>query len=160
MKNLNSKVCFLVKIAAIMAVIVPFLSACSEEKQEKLADLPPVELPKDVPGLYSGRMPCDDCKTNMIRMTLNDDSTVVVVRKKILDTLITDTLIGTYVYSDSTIKVSLADNSIHWDYVRSAAGNLSYVTSSGTIYEDENGTRAELIRIFKSPVKKVQAPQE
>lgn len=149
----DSKVCSFAKMVAAAAVVASLVSACSEEKKEELPDLPAVEIPKDIAGLYSGRMPCDDCTANMIRMTLNEDSTATVVQRKILDTLTTDTLLGTYTVVDSTVKVTLANNSIHWNYKRNASGNLSYMTSSGSIYEDENGLHADLIRIFKSPVK-------
>ncbi|MCF0221742.1 MAG: copper resistance protein NlpE N-terminal domain-containing protein [Fibrobacter sp.] len=135
------------------------VSACSQEKQEKLPDLPPVEMPKEIPGLYSGRMPCDDCVTRMIRMNLNEDSTVVVVQKKIADSVVTDTLRGTFTYADSIVKVTLSEGSVHWNYKRSAMGNLSYMTSNGSIYKDENGMPMDLIRIFKSPVAS-KKPQE
>lgn len=156
MKILNSKVCFFLKIVTPVAMVALFATACSEEKTEPLPDLPPVELPKELPGLYSGRMPCDDCTTKMIRMNLNEDMSVVVVQTKIQDTLTTDTLKGTYEVTDSTVKVSLSDNSIHWNYKRGSMGSLSYLTSNGAVYEDENGMRADLIRIFKSPVKKAK----
>ena len=156
MKITNSKVYTFAKMAAVAAVIVPFISACSEEKKEPLPDLPAIELPKELPGLYSGRMPCDDCTTKMIRMNLNEDMSVVVVQTKIQDSLTTDTLKGTYEVTDSTVKVSLSDNSIRWNYKRGSMGTLSYLTSNGTVYEDENGLHADLIKIFKTPVKKAK----
>ncbi|MCQ2091096.1 MAG: copper resistance protein NlpE N-terminal domain-containing protein [Fibrobacter sp.] len=149
----NSKILSFLKVFAPLALVAMFGSACSEEKkQEKLQDLPPVEFPKELPGLYSGRMPCDDCDTRMIRMNLNEDSTVVVAQTKIRDSVVTDTLRGTYLYADGIVKVSLSDNTIHWNYKRDGVGNLSYLTSSGSIYEDANGLRMDLIRIFKAPV--------
>lgn len=160
MKNLNSKVFAFLKLVAPIAMVAMFGSACSEDKQqEKLKDLPPVEIPKELPGLYSGRMPCDDCDTKMIRMNLNEDSTVIVAQTKIKDTAVTDTLYGTYTYADDVIKVSLSDNSIHWNYRRDGVGNLSYLTSSGTLYEDADGMHMDLIRIFKAPVMSKKAPE-
>lgn len=151
MKNFSSSVRSLVKGAALVATTL-FLFDCSEEKTEPLPDLPAIELPKELPGLYSGRMPCDDCKVKMIRLTLNEDMSAEVVQTRVQDTLITDTLKGSYVVTDSTVKVSLSDNSIGWNYKRGASGTLSYITSAGTLYEDENGMHADLIRIFKAPV--------
>lgn len=156
MKISNFKTRSFFKMAVPVAMAALFVSACSEEKSEPLPDLPSIELPKELPGLYSGRMPCDDCTTKMIRMNLNEDMSVVVVQTKIQDTLVTDTLKGTYEVSDSIVKVSLSDNSIHWNYKKGSMGSLSYLTSNGSVYEDENGVRADLIRIFKSPVKKAK----
>ena len=91
---------------------VALLVACSEEKSEPLPDLQPVEIPKDVPGLYSGRLPCDDCTSRMVRMTLSEDSSVVATQLTLRDTMVTDTLRGSYVVADSTIKISLSDNQL------------------------------------------------
>ncbi|MCQ2122579.1 MAG: copper resistance protein NlpE N-terminal domain-containing protein [Fibrobacter sp.] len=157
MKNLNSKVYSFLKMVAPVAMVSLFVSACSEEKKEPLPELPAIELPKELPGLYSGRMPCDDCSAKMIRMNLNEDMSVVVVQTKIQDSLTIDTLSGTYVVTDSTVNVSLSENSIHWNYKRGSMGTLSYLTSNGAVYEDENGLHADLIRIFKSPAKKAAA---
>lgn len=141
------------------------LIGCSEEKQEPLPELPPIEIPKDLTGLYSGRLPCDDCTAKMVRMTLSEDKSVEVVQTVVKDTLEVDTLRGTFVAGDSTIKVELADKSIHWNFLRGKFGNLSYMTSAGTVYEDKDGLRAELIKIFKvkvskDSVKKVEQPKE
>lgn len=158
MKNLNSKVYAFLKMAAPVVAVALSVSACSEEKKEPLPDLPTIELPKDLPGLYSGRMPCDDCTTKMVRMNLNEDMSVVVVQAKIMDSLITDTLTGTYEVTDSTVRVSLLNNTIRWNYKRGSMGMLSYMTSNGSVYLDENGLGADLIRIFKVPVKKAGEP--
>lgn len=133
------------------------LVACSEEKSEPLPDLAPIEIPKEVPGLYSGRMPCDDCTTKMVRMALGEDHSVEFVQTVLKDSLEVDTLKGSFMATDSSITVTLAKtdapkDSSRFVFVRSKMGNLSYVTSAGTVYEDENGMRAELIRIFKAPV--------
>jgi len=138
------------------------ISACSEdEKSAPLPDLPPIELPKDVPGLYSGSMPCDDCTAKMIRMTLNADSTADVVQTIVRDSMKVDSLKGFFVVSDSTLKVVLpvapgSSDSSHWNYKRSKSGNLTYLNSAGAVYEDKDGNRAELIRIFKVPVVKTK----
>ena len=134
---------------------VALFVACSEEKSEPLPDLPPVEIPKDVPGLYSGRLPCDDCTSRMVRMTLSEDSSVVATQLTLRDTMVTDTLRGTYVVTDSTIKISLSDNQLHWNFKRIKFGNLRYMTSAGVPYEDKDGLHADFIRIYKAPLKPV-----
>lgn len=125
------------------------LMACEEEKSAPLPDLPPIEISKDVPGLYSGRLPCDDCTSRMVRMTLGEDSSVEAIQLVLKDTMETDSLKGTYSITDSTIKVTLAGDKGHWNFKRAKFGNLQYMTAAGTVYEDEDGMKAELIRIFK-----------
>lgn len=138
---------------ALLPVFVSVaLFACSEEKSEPLPDLPPIEIPKDVPGLYSGRLPCDDCTSRMVRMTLGEDNAVEVTQLTLRDTMETDTLRGTYVVTDSAISVSLSLDKVHWNFKRIKFGNLRYVTSAGVPYEDKDGLHADLIRIYKSPV--------
>ena len=134
---------------------VALFVACSEEKSEPLPDLPPVEIPKDVPGLYSGRLPCDDCTSRMVRMTLSEDSSVVATQLTLRDTMVTDTLRGTYVVTDSSIKISLSDNQLHWNFKRIKFGNLRYMTSAGVPYEDKDGLHADFIRIYKASLKPV-----
>lgn len=132
---------------------VALFVACSEEKSEPLPDLPPVEIPKDVPGLYSGRLPCDDCTSRMVRMTLAEDNSVVATQLTLRDTMVTDTLRGSYVVTDSAIKISLSKNQVHWNFKRIKFGNLRYMTSAGVPYEDKDGLHADFIRIYKSPLK-------
>lgn len=135
-----------------------FFVSCSEEKVEPLPDLPDIEIPKDIPGLYTGRLPCDNCKTKMVRISLKEDKTVEVVQTKVMDSLVTDTLIGTYAAADSLIQISLKD--VQWRFKRIKFGNLAYLTGAGTPYQDENGMTVELVRIFKAPVKKTAAPAD
>jgi hypothetical protein len=129
--------------------------ACEEEKSEPLPDLPPIEIPKDVPGLYSGSLPCDDCTSRMVRMTLGEDSSVEAIQLVLKDTMETDSLKGTYSITDSTIKVTLAGDKGHWNFKRAKFGNLQYMTAAGTVYEDKDGMKSELIRIFKVAPKAV-----
>jgi len=159
MKILNSMA--IVKWACpLLAAFV--ISACSEEeKPAPLPDLPSIDLPKDVPGLYSGSMPCDDCAAKMVRMSLNADSSADVVQTVVRDSMKVDSLKGVFSVTDSTLKVILpvaagSSDSVHWNYRRGTSGNLIYLTSAGSIYEDKDGNRAELIRIFKVPVAKAK----
>jgi hypothetical protein len=137
------------------------LVACgSEEKSEPLPDLPPIEIPKEVPGLYSGRLPCDDCTSRMVRMTLGEDNSVEAVQVVLRDTMTTDTLKGTYLVTDSTIKVSLSEDKMHWNFKRAKFGNLTYLTAAGTVYEDEDGMTADLIHIFKAKKPTIKAASD
>ena len=132
-----------------------FTLGCSEEKREPLPDLPPVELPEGVPGSYSGTMPCDDCKGKMVRLTLKEDMSAEAVQSTLRETVTVDTLKGSYVVTDSTVKVTLSGNGIHWNFKRIGSGNLSFLTSAGTVYVNENGLPADFIKIYKplAPVK-------
>ena len=114
-----------------------------------MPDLPPIEIPKDVPGLYSGSLPCDDCTSRMVRMTLGEDNSVEAIQLILKDSMTTDSLKGTYSVTDSTIKITLAGDKGHWNFKRAKFGNLQYMTAAGTVYEDKDGMTAELIRIFK-----------
>lgn len=153
MKMLKSVVFpFASMVLPFLAVFV--LASCEEEeKSDPLPNLPPIEIPKDVPGLYSGSLPCDDCTSRMVRMTLGEDSSVEAIQLILKDTMETDSLKGTYSVTDSTIKVTLEGDKGHWNFKRAKFGNLHYLTSAGTVYEDKDGMRAEMIRIFKVPVK-------
>lgn len=161
MKIVNSMAFSFVRYLGVLAAIWELTACSAEEKKEPIPDLPPIDLPKDVPGLYSGSMPCDDCTTKMIRMVMNADSTVDVVQTKIRASAQVDSLKGVYVVTDSAVKVTLpvtsgSADSVHWNYKRSKSGNLVYLNAAGSVYEDENGVNAELIRIFKAPAKGTQ----
>lgn len=149
----------LMRTAACFGVASIFV-ACSEEKSEPLPDLPAIDLPKEVPGFYSGTLPCDDCKIRMVQMTLGEDSSVTAVQTVFKESAVVDTLKGTYVVTDSAIKVFLSGNSLNWNFKRISSGNLSYMTSAGTVYEDENGATADFIRIYKKKLAKVNQPNK
>lgn len=121
---------------------------CSEQKSEPLPDLPPVEIPADVYGFYSGRMPCDDCNQRVIDMDLLSDGKVLAVESVQKDSVETDTLHGTFVFADSIVKVSLSDNTIHWTFKRDRVGNLALM-KSGSVYRDTDGMKAVMVRYYK-----------
>ena len=77
---------------ALVALFCGLFWGCSEEKSERLPDLPPVEIPADVFGFYSGRLPCDDCKLLKVDMDLFEDGKVLAVRTKVVDSVFVDTL--------------------------------------------------------------------
>ena len=148
MKMLKSVVLPVARMALPLLAVFA-LVACEEEKSEPLPPLSPIEIPKDVPGLYSGRLPCDDCTSRMVRMTLGEDSSVEAIQLTLRDTMQTDSLKGTYSVTDSTVMVSIGNDKVHWNFKRAKFGNLQYMTAAGTVYEDEDGMKAEMIRIFK-----------
>ena len=133
---------------ALSALLCGLFVACSEEKSEPLPDLPPVEIPATVFGFYSGRLPCDDCKLLKVDMDLFEDGKVLAVRTKVLDSLLVDTLHGTFVYADSIAKVDFANDSLHWAFKRDKVGNLAFM-KAGDVYRDADGLKAVMVRFYK-----------
>jgi hypothetical protein len=133
---------------ALTAMLCGIFVGCSEQKSEPLPDLPPVEIPADVYGFYSGRMPCDDCNQRVIDMDLLSDGKVLAVESVQKDSVETDTLHGTFVFADSIVKVSLSDNTIHWTFKRDRVGNLALM-KSGSVYRDTDGMKAVMVRYYK-----------
>ena len=133
---------------ALAVLLCGLFLGCSEQKSEPLPDLPPVEIPADVFGFYSGRLPCDNCNQRIVDMDLFNDGKVVVVENILKDSVHSDTLRGTFVYADSIVKVSLSDNSIRWDFKRDKVGNLAFM-KLGDVYRDSDGLKAVLIRFYK-----------
>ena len=76
MKRMKSVVLPVARMAMPLLAVFALMACEEEEKSAPLPDLPPIEIPKDVPGLYSGSLPCDDCTSRMVRMTLGEDSSV------------------------------------------------------------------------------------
>ena len=137
---------------ALVALFCGFFWGCSEEKSERLPDLPPVEIPADVFGFYSGRLPCDDCKLLKVDMDLFEDGKVLAVRTKVVDSVFVDTLHGTYVYVDSVVKMELSENAAHWAFKRDKVGNLAFM-KSGEIYRDADGLKSVMVRFYKKILK-------
>jgi len=133
---------------ALTAMLCGLFVACSEEKSEPLPELPPVEIPADVFGFYSGRLPCDDCNQRAVDIDLFNDGKVQVVQTTLKDSVRVDTLRGTFVFADSIVKMNLSDNTIHWAFKRDRVGNLAFM-KSGEIYRDADGMKAVLVRFYK-----------
>ena len=126
------------------------LGACSQEEKAPLPDLPKVELPEGLVGLYVGRLPCDNCKARMVRMELAQDSSVSVVETVIVDTAKADSLKGRFSQVEGKVVVAL-DNGAKWNFQVGNSGALSLLTGTGEVYRDENGMPADLIRIINKP---------
>lgn len=130
-----------------------FLAGCNKEEPAPLPDLPKVEIPEGVVGFYTGRLPCDNCKVRMVRMTLAEDSSVSVVQTVLTDSQKTDTLAGRFSVDSGKVAVVLSEGT-HWNFQVERSGTLSLLTGAGTVYEDENGVRVDLIRILNRPSQK------
>ncbi len=126
-----------------------FWWGCSEEKTEPLPDLPPIEVPASVAGLYSGRMPCDECKAHLVRMRLENDSVANVVETLVTDSVHADTLHGKYSVSNGLVSVVFDSPKKRWDFKRENIGNLVLLTGAGTEYEDGDGLKVKLMRIYE-----------
>ena len=132
---------------ALTAMLCGLFMACSEQKSEPLPDLPPVEIPADVFGFYSGQMPCDDCKQRVVDMDLQNDGNVFAVQITMKDSTQVDTLRGTFVFADSIVKIDFSNN-IHWAFKRDKVGNLAFM-KLGDVYRDADGMKAVMVRFYK-----------
>lgn len=130
------------------------LVACSKEEEAPLPDLPKVELPEGLAGLYSGRLPCDNCKVRMVRMNLAEDRTAEVVETLMGETMKVDTLKGTFDDKDGVVSLVLSEGKVKWSFKRGTSGSLDFMTSAGSVYEDADGMKASLIRIYNMPTLK------
>lgn len=136
-------------IIAVLASV--FFVGCSKEEPAPLPALKPIELPSGVVGQYSGRLPCDSCKARMIRMTLAEDSSVVAVETVVNDSMVVDTLKGVFSFAEDKVTISLSEGQLKWAFNRDATGNMVFLTGAGTVYQDDDGMEAKLIRIFAGP---------
>lgn len=127
-----------------------FLAGCNKEEPAPLLDLPKVEIPEGLVGLYSGRLPCENCKARVVRMELAEDSTVLFVQTLVADTMKTDSLKGRFSVSSGKVSIEL-DGAPRLIFLVEGSGALSMLTGAGTVYEDENGMKADLIRIYSVP---------
>lgn len=127
------------------------LAGCTEEeKPAPLPELPKVELPEGLVGLYVGRLPCDNCKARLVRLELAEDSTVTAVETVHTNTAKVDTLKGKFSAAEGKVSVVL-DNGAKWNFQVGNSGALSLLTGAGTVYKDENDMPADLIRIINKP---------
>ena len=136
---------------ALVALFCGLFWGCSEEKSERLPDLPPVEIPADVFGFYSGRLPCDDCKQRAIDMELNKDGSAQVVQTILKDSVHVDSLQGTFTYADSIVKMLVSEDSLgmlYWVFKRDKVGNLAFM-KSGNVYRDADGMKYVMVRFYK-----------
>ena len=144
---------------ALVALFCGLFWGCSEEKSERLPDLPPVEIPADVFGFYSGRLPCDDCKLRAVDMDLFKDGNVQVLQTILKDSVQTakdsartDTLRGSFVYADSVVKMLVskdtAQGMLYWTFKRDKVGNLAFM-KSGSVYRDADGMKYVMVRFYK-----------
>lgn len=132
-----------------------FLVGCEKEgeKPAPLPELPKVEIPEGVVGFYAGRLPCDNCKVRMVRMTLAEDSSVTVVQNIMTDSVKSDTLSGKFSIDSGKVAVALSEGA-RWNFQVEKSGALSLLTGAGTVYQDENGMKVDLIRILNVPSQK------
>jgi len=137
--------------------VVLLFSGCSKDEPAPLPSLKKIETPEGIVGLYSGRLPCDSCKANMVNVELKEDSTAVVVQSiaqgESMDSIQTDTLQGTYSLSEDKLTMVLSNGQVRWIFQKGSYGSFSLLTGAGTVYVDQEGFKAELIRIYTAPKK-------
>ena len=134
------------------------LLGCSKEEQAPLPPLKKIEVPEGVVGFYSGRLPCDNCKGNVVKAELKEDSSVVfisnIVRGSTPDSVETDTLSGRFTFDGDKLSMELSEGKVRYRFQQGSYGSLALLTGAGTVYKDQDGFKAELIRIYINPLRK------
>jgi hypothetical protein len=134
------------------------LLGCSKEEQAPLPPLKKIEVPEGVVGFYSGRLPCDNCKGKVVKAELKEDSSVVfiqnIVRGSTPDSVETDTLSGRFTFDGDKLSMELSEGKIRYRFQQGSYGSLALLTGAGTVYKDQDGFKAELIRIYINPLRK------
>ena len=134
------------------------LLGCSKEEQTPLPPLKKIEVPEGVVGFYSGRLPCDNCKGNVVKAELKEDSSVVfisnIVRGSTPDSVETDTLSGRFTFDGDKLSMELSEGKVRYRFQQGSYGSLALLTGAGTVYKDQDGFKAELIRIYINPLRK------
>ena len=134
------------------------LLGCSKEEQAPLPPLKKIEVPEGVVGFYSGRLPCDNCKGNVVKAELKEDSSVVfisnIVRGSTPDSVETDTLSGRFTFDGDKLSMELSEGKVRYRFQQGSYGSLALITGAGTVYKDQDGFKAELIRIYINPLRK------
>ena len=134
------------------------LLGCSKEEQAPLPPLKKIEVPDGVVGFYSGRLPCDNCKGNVVKAELKEDSSVVfiqnIVRGSTPDSVKTDTLSGRFTFDGDRLSMELSEGKVRYRFQQGSYGSLALLTGAGTVYKDQDGFKAELIRIYINPLRK------
>lgn len=138
------------RLYLLFAIVGILLVGCSKEEPAPLPPLKAVELPSGVSGEYSGRLPCDACKANLVRVRLMDDSSAVVVRTIVADDKKVDTLTGSYSVSSEKVTLIFSEKSEKWQFKLINSGNMALLTGTGDVYVDADSMKAELIRIISS----------
>ena len=134
------------------------LLGCSKEEQAPLQPLKKIEVPEGVVGFYSGRLPCDNCKGKVVKAELKEDSSVVfiqnIVRGSTPDSVETDTLSGRFTFDGDKLSMELSEGKVRYRFQQGSYGSLALLTGAGTVYKDQDGFKAELIRIYINPLRK------
>lgn len=134
------------------------LLGCSKEEQAPLPPLKKIEVPEGVVGFYSGRLPCDNCKGNVVKAELKEDSSVVfiqnIIRGSTPDSVETDTLSGRFTFDGDKLSMELSEGKVRYRFQQGSYGSLALLTGAGTVYKDQDGFKAELIRIYINPLRK------
>ena len=135
------------------------LFGCSKEESAP-APLPPlkkIEVPEGVVGFYSGRLPCDSCMANMVKVQLKEDSSVVFIRSiargSTPDSIDTDTLSGRFTMAGDKMTMELSEGKVRYHFQQGSYGSFALLTGAGTVYRDQDGFKAELIRVYINPLR-------
>ena len=144
-------------IGWISLLMFLFFLGCSKEEPAPLPPLKKIEVPEGVVGLYSGRLPCDNCKASVVKVQLKEDSSVVfvqnIVRGSTPDSIDTDTLFGRFTLTGDKMLIDLSEGKVRYNFQKEPYGSFALLTGAGTVYRDQDDMKAELIRIYVNPLR-------
>lgn len=118
--------------------------------------LKPVAVPEGVVGMYSGNMPCDACKALIFRAFLTEDSTARILRSTVNEKVEVDTLSGKFVVNGEKVSLILSDGQLKFEFLRNKMGNLSLLNGAGAVYENADGQKFDLVKIYSQQKIKVR----
>ncbi len=144
-------------IGWIFLFVVLLFLGCSKEEPAPLPPLKKIDVPEGVVGLYSGRLPCENCRANIVKVQLKEDSSVVfvqnIVRGSTPDSIDTDTLLGRFSLTGDKMLVDLSEGKVRYNFQREPYGSFALLTGAGTVYRDQDDMKAELVRIYVNPLR-------
>ena len=139
-----------------VAFVALLLTACSQEEPAPLPPLKTVAVPEGVVGMYSGNMPCDACKSQIFRAFLTEDSTARIVRSVLNEKVEVDTLSGKFSVNGEKVSLLLSEGKLKFEFLRNKMGNLSLLNGTGAVYEDADGQKFDLVKVYAQQKIKVR----
>ncbi len=140
------------KLIGICAIALAFAACDSSTEEQKLPDLPKIEVPKTIAGEYVGRVPPEDAKARQIRVTLDSTGVGVVTENILRDTV--EVKVDTIAYENSGEVLSFKFKGKVWNFKKNGDFGYVFLNPQGEPYLDAAGSNFALLRMLKTPEKK------
>ncbi|MEE1067674.1 MAG: hypothetical protein UHC59_00200 [Fibrobacteraceae bacterium] len=124
--------------------------ACSSEEKQPLPDLPKIEKPKGVAGLYAGRLPLENAKAHQIQLQLDSIGNAFLTERILYDSLETrlDTL--TYQDSSSVLIFKFKSSAKVWKFKQTSDLQYVFLNPTGEPFLDADSNFYTLFRMLKT----------